>query len=659
MTSIFLSACRRAATVTAVLVLFVTIISCSKGAGPDANAKKMLVLGFDGMDPVLLTRYMDAGLMPNFKSIAERGDFKPLRTSMPPQSPVAWSNFITGMNPGGHGIYDFIARDPANYQPYLSTSKTTEAGRVMKLGEWLIPFSRGETLLLRKGKSFWEILDSKGIPATVLKVPANFPPVESEARTISGMGTPDILGTYGTFTFYTTNEVVEDDFTSGRLMEVHMRGGTVTTDIIGPPNPLKASRPRLTVPLTISVDPENPVALIKAGDTEVIVREGEWTDWININFRLAPTQSISGITRFYLMEAAPGLELYMTPVNIDPAAPSVPISSPAGYSAEMAGHIGNYYTLGMPEDTKALDQGALDNDSFLKQADVFLAETLRMLELELGRFDRGLLFMYFSTTDPVQHMFWRNIDPEHPGQIKAEAEKYSDVIRDTYVNMDRILGDILKKIDEQTTLLIVSDHGFGAFRRYFHLNRWLADNGYLELLNKKRNESAEFFENVDFSGTRAYSLGFNGLYVNLTGREGSGIVSPGAEKTALLDELIRRLEAVTDPETGLRVIRKAYKKEDIYSGRYLDDAPDLLIGYDDGYRASWETALGKVPRGLIGDNLKRWSGDHLRDYTLVPGIVLSNRQMNKKDPALIDIAPTILEEFGIEPEPEMVGKPIF
>ena len=633
--------------------------SCSRSTGTAAGGTRTLVLGFDGMDPALLARYMEEGVMPNFKRLAETGDFKELATSMPPQSPVAWSNFITGMNPGGHGIFDFIARDPDTYQPYLSTSKTIAAERVVRLGDWLIPFSRGQTLLLRKGRAFWEILEDNGIPATVIKVPANFPPVKSTARTISGMGTPDILGTYGTFTFYTTREVEEDDFTSGRLVRLAAASGTIKTGITGPPNPLKASARALTVPMEIIADGENPVALVRVGDQEALLAEGEWSDWMDVSFKLAPTQSISGIFRVYLMEAGADLSLYMTPVNIDPASPSVPISSPPGFSSEMASSIGDYYTLGMPEDTKALDQGSLDNDSFLAQADIFLSETTRMLDRELGRFEGGLLFVYFSTTDPVSHMFWRNIDPGHPGRSPEEARKYSGVIRDAYIKMDRVLGDALERIDDSTTVLVVSDHGFGSFRRYFNLNTWLLENGYLALIDPSKGESGEFFENVDFNRTLAYALGFNGLYLNMYGREGKGFIQEGRDREKLTGELIRKLESVVDPKTGERVIRKVYRREELYSGKHLKEAPDLLIGYNAGYRASWETALGKVPAGVMGDNMKRWSGSHLRDYTLVPGIVLSNRKITAERPALYDIAPTILAVFGIEKDPDMTGESIY
>ncbi len=641
-------------------LLCMGLLSAAVTAVAAGGPKKLLILGFDGMDPVLLEEYMDEGLMPNFKRLAEEGDFKPLTTSMPPQSPVAWSNLITGMNPGGHGIFDFIAREPESYLPYLSTSKTTGGGKTIRLGEWIIPLSRPETLLLRKGKAFWEILDDHGVPATVVKIPANFPPSKSGAKTLSGMGTPDVLGTYGTFTFYTTGEVDNDsEVTSGRVVAVELSNHSVKTSLTGPPNPFRSDKAETSVGLRITVDPEHPVALIGVGEREILLKEGEWSDWVRVEFNLAPLQSLTGICRFYLKGVRPELELYVSPINIDPTAPSTPISTPEDYSARMAGDIGYFYTQGMPEDTKALDQGFLGDDDFLDLSEFIKEERIRMLDTELERFDSGLLFVYFPTTDPVQHMFWRTMDRMHPAHDPEEAAKYSNVIRNTYKAMDAIVGRAMAGIDGDTSLIVLSDHGFGSFRRYFHLNTWLKEEGYMVLNDKNLKSSGPFFEDVDFSRTRAYALGFNGIYINQRGREGMGIVAEGPEKERLLDELIRKLEAVVDPATGERIIHKVYKSRELYSGAHLGEAPDLLIGYNRGYRASWETALGEVPEGLLGDNTKKWSGTHLWDYTLVPGVILSNRKIRSGHPALYDIAPTILKEFGIEKDPDMIGEAIF
>jgi predicted AlkP superfamily phosphohydrolase/phosphomutase len=451
----------------------------------------------------------------------------------------------------------------------------------------------------------------------------------------------------------------EKEIESGKLFNVKMVNNTIKTELIGPPNPFKVSGESVSTDLIISVDAHNPVALIRIAEEEILLNEGEWSEWVKVSFKLAPFQTLTGICRFYVMKVHPYFELYVSPINIDPANPNIPISTPAGYAEEIANEIGYYYTQGMPEDTKALDQDFINNEAYIEQSDIIINERQKMLNLEMERFSTGLLFVYFSTTDLVSHMFWRYTDKEHPGYKPEEAGKYSNVIKRTYKKMDTLLGNVMKRIDSNTTLIILSDHGFGPFRRYFHINRWLKDNGYLNFIDDSLGESNEFFENVDFRMTKAYSLGFNGIYLNLFGREGMGIVTPGDGKELLMKKIIKELESIRDPETNKKVVNKVYKREEIYSGKYITDAPDLLIGYSRGYRASWETALGKVPKGLFGDNMKRWSGTHLWDYKLVPGIVLSNKKIIKKDPALIDIAPTILAEFGIEKNNDMIGEPIF
>ena len=125
------------------------------------------------MDYSLSRELIDAGELPNFARLEKMGQFRPLETSAPPLSPVAWSNFITGMDSGGHGIFDFIHRDPKTMIPYLSTSRQTADGGYE---------------LLRKGTPFWEVLEDAGVSTTILRIPANFPVTETASREISGMG---------------------------------------------------------------------------------------------------------------------------------------------------------------------------------------------------------------------------------------------------------------------------------------------------------------------------------------------------------------------------------------------------------------------------------------------------------------------------------------
>ncbi len=612
------------------------------------------------MDPRLTQRLMDEGKLPNFRRLAEGGGFSPLTSSTPPQSPVAWSNFITGQNPGGHGIFDFVARTPENYLPYLSTSVTDEKG----------------TRLLRQGVAFWELLEEHDIPCRVLKLPSNYPPVEMRGPSLSGMGTPDILGTYGTFSFYTTEPQVGGDVEGGKIIEVAMKNHRIEAALVGPRVGEGDEARKVEAPFTVWVDPAEPVAKIRVGGEEWMMKEGEWSDWKPVEFKMLsrgmevlmsivgqPT-SLRSIARFYVKEVHPEFKLYVSPLNFDPLnpPPATCICTPPGYSKELAKAIGLFYTQGMPEDTWALNEGRLNEEEFLQQSEFVLQERIRMFKYEMDRFDEGLYFCYFSTTDPISHMFGRFMDPNHPMNNPEDFAKYGEVIPRYYCRIDSVLGYALDAMGPDETVMVLSDHGFTSYRRSFHLNSWLYQNGYIELRDKRKKSSGEFFVNVDWRGTKAYALGINCLYLNLKGREGYGTVSPGYQTEELTKELIEKLEAVIDPETGERAILKVYRADKTYAGDCMDVAPDMVVGYNDGYRASWETALGKIPgpeAGLFADNMKKWSGDHCMATELIPGILFTNKRIAVDDPALVDLAPTILNEFGIEQTPEMIGRNVF
>lgn len=626
-----------------------------------AQAHKVVALGIDGMDPDLLRRFMDKGKLPHFATLAKMGDFRLLTTSIPPQSPVAWSNLITGLNPGEHGIFDFIHRDPATLLPYLSTSKIEAPERTLSMGSWVLPLSSGKARLLRHGKAFWEFLAERDIPATIFRIPANFPPVKSKARTFAGMGTPDMLGTYGTFSFYTDDPPYNaDEIAGGRVYPVRVENSQVSAQLVGPPNTFKKGQPPATIDFTVWVDPVEAVAKITLQEREILLRVGEWSDWVPVKFELIPyLASVTGICRFYLKQTQPQFELYVSPINIDPSDPALPLSTPESYSRELWEEVGYFHTLGIAEDTKALSSGVLDEGEYLAQARVVLAEQLKIFEVEWRKFHSGFFFFYFSSLDQNAHMFWRAQDEHHPAYDPEVAARYSHVLEELYQEMDRVLGTVMESLDENTTLLVLSDHGFAPFHRSFNLNNWLLDNGYLTLKDDGQAGKANIFESVDWTRTRAYGLGLNGLYLNLRGRERDGMVEPGAEEEELADELARKLLQIKDPVRGLSVITRVDKARDAYTGPYVKDAPDLIVGYNRGYRAGWETILGQFSWEVLEDNLEPWSGDHCIDFRLVPGVLLSNKKIQATSPALTDLAPTILAEFGIDKPENMMGESVF
>lgn len=625
------------------------------------RTKSIIVLGMDGMDPGLLNRFLTDGRMPNTRRLIESGAFSPLRTSDPPQSPVAWSNFISGTNPGGHGIFDFIARNPATLEPYLSASRASGATKSLRVGSWQLPLTAGKVENLRRGPTFWTTLEEHGVDCTVLRMPANFPPTPGKARSLSGLGTPDVHGSYGIFSYYTNDpKETTRDVSGGHIEKIHLRESAADCILRGPQNSFAADNRDTEVPFKVFVDPAVPVVRVSVQGTEFILKEGEWSEWIHVRFSLLPhLTDVATICRFYLKKAHNPFSLYVSPLDLDPAEPLLPLSTPPGYSRELAARIGPFYTQGLPADTNALSSGVFNDAQYREQATFVLNEELRMFESEFARFQEGFFFSYFCSLDLNSHMFWRTLDPKHPAYSPGLEKQHGDFIPWLYSQMDAVIGQVLKRVSDDTLLIVMSDHGFGSFRRQFNLNSWLMDNSYATPLRGIQRGHNGYFADIQWERTRAYGLGINSLYLNLRGRELHGGVSPGAVAEGLKQELAAKLLAVRDPDSGAPVISHVYDPSAIYSGPCVGLAPDLVIGYAPGYRASWETILGKYPKDHVLDNTGAWSGDHATDSANVPGVLLANRRIMLDEPALIDLAPGILQTLGA-PQPEgMTGKPAF
>ena len=533
--------------------------------GSEPVGHQVIVLGFDGMDYELTRRMMSEGRLPNLQRMAEGGAFSALETSIPPQSPVAWSDFITGLDAGGHGIFDFLHRDPETMVPYLSTTTTEPLGRTLRLGRWEIPLGGGEMVLMRQGVPFWEVLEEQGVPTTIVRMPANFPPSGTAGRELSGMGTPDILGGYGTYSLFTTAPERLGGSPGGDVQRAEIRRGMFNGSLRGPPNPLLVELEELRSDFTVYLDPVRPVVKIEIGDEEIILQEGDWSEWVPIEYPLPFFQKLRGMTRFYLKQVRPEFQLYATPVNLDPLDPAMPISTPDDFATELA-EGGRFYTQGFPEDTDAISDGVFDEEQFLAQA-ALAADEIRRQYLELlDGFEDGLLFNYFGFLDQVSHIMWRATDPEHPAYDEARDGPYADVIADLYIEADDIVGRTLARLEEiggGGTLIVMSDHGFTSWRRAFSLNSWLEQNGYLTVRDRNRRD-LDFLQNVDWSGTQAYALGLSGLYVNLEGREANGIVPP-AERGILLREITRGLLREVDPATDELAITRVYARDETYT----------------------------------------------------------------------------------------------
>lgn len=596
------------------MFLALVIAGCAE---PEPAGQRLVILGFDGMDPELARRWMDAGKMPNFTRLAADGHFQALPTSNPPQSPVAWSSFATGHGPGDHGIFDFLRRDPGTYTPKFSISENMPAKRHLNLFGLRIPLDSGEVVNRRQGRPFWKRAEADGARASVLRVPVTYPPDDIH-RMLSGMGVPDLLGTQGTYTLYSTTRVA-DSGSSARVVRVRpARDGRIETEFTGPPDPLKQDSEAMTVGLSIA--PADPGVVVELAGTEMRLVPGEWSDWVRVTFDVTGPTNVSGTVRMLLVRDYPRLRLYVSPIQIDPMNPAVVISSPSGYAADLADRIGLYHTIGMPEETWSLNEEHISDQSWLDMEKSILAEREAMWYDTLDRNDSELVVGVFVQTDRVSHMFYRGLDALHP-RHQDTAPAHRDAVEWIYTEADRILGETLARLDQDDELIVISDHGFAPFRRAVHLNRWLVANGWL-VLEDEPGGSEVGFSNVDWSRSRAYALGLNGIYFNVTGRESEGIVDPD-DVDELGRDLRAGLEAWRDAATGQSVISRVFVADDVYPGKSREDAPDLVVGYERGYRASWQTTLGSIPEALIEPNRNKWSGDHCIDPALVPGVMFS------------------------------------
>ena len=625
-----------------------------------AQAKRVVIIGLDGMDPGLATKFMREGRMPNFEKLAERGVFRPLDTSNPSMSPVAWSTFTTGTDPSSHGIFDFLTRDPCTYAPMLSSTHIGQAKRVLNIGRYVVPLAKPKITLLQKGVAFWKVLGEKHIFSIIQRVPITFPPVRFRGLLLSGMCVPDLRGSQGTFSFFSTEHREGKAAFTGGEQTVLRRGkdGRIRSRIVGPDNSMSRDGGRMTLPFTLVTQPNGARLAIDGGPT-VDLEIGRYSPWVTLTFEAGLHVKVSGIARFYLLSVAPEVALYMTPIHIDPEKPAMPISHPAVYSVYLAKKLGPYATLGLAEDTWALNERVIDEQAFLEQALAFCDEREKMLFDALARVKKGLVTTVFDTTDRVQHMFYRYLDPSHPANQGKDTTRHADAIAQVYARMDGILGRVLAEADDpDTVILVISDHGFTNFRRGVNLNTWLRDHGYLALKDGAMT-SGEWFEAVDWSRTRAFSLGLTGLFINRKGREQSGIVEEGAEYEALVEEIARKLERLVDPATATPAVRRVEIADRLFDGPQKYDAPDLLVGYEGGFRNSWECATGAVTPDVFSDNTKSWSGDHCVDPSIVPGVLFCSRPITVEKPHLLDIPASVIRLFGHEPPAQMKGRFLF
>ena len=685
---------RRVMAAVLALAMAAGVIACNRGPAASTYSQRLVILGFDGMDPDLLKQWIDAGHLPTFKRLAAQGGLYSLGTTHSPESPTSWASFATGVNAGKHNIYDFLVRDTSTYLPDLGMVHREPAKFLFDY----IPIAKPKITSIRGGTSFWVTAGQAGVRTSVMTVPVTFPAENvPNGELLAGLPLPDIRGTMGTFYYFATDlsRYEEGNTEFGDILKrLVMENDVARTELIGPPNPvvrrellaLRAKAQALTdadrkriaeleqredvrLPLSVRWNRSARTAVVELDGESIALEVGKMSKWIDLEFRINFLVRVHGMAQLLLMNADNELQLYVSPVNWKPDNPPMPMSSPAALSGDLFRQIGPYRTLGWAEATWPLNEGRMDEKTFME--DLYKAFDDRA-QVILNRIDArkwDVLVGVIESTDRVQHMMWRLMDAKHPMYDAALAAKYGDSIERIYRRADQFVAEVLDHLEPGTQLMIVSDHGFHSWRKSVNLNTWLVQQGYMVLRGQQPGEKklddlfgggGEFWENVDWSQTRAYAMGLGQVYFNLRGREGHGIVSPGAEAKQLADELSARLLTLQDPDDGAKIVRAVYKRDDVYSGEFIGNAAELQVGMEDGYRVSWQTTLGGSPAGIVYPNMKKWSGDHGGyDHATTAGVLVTSKPITKADPTIMDIAPTVLKYFGLQIPAYIDGKPLW
>ena len=619
-----------------------------------SRCKRVIIVGLDGQEPSLTDQFMNEGLMPNFVKLQEQGSYCRLGTSLLAESPVAWSCFQTGCNPGRHKIFDFLVPNRKSYLPQLSSAQVVPSERTLSLGKYQLPLGKPRIDLGRKSQPFWKILGDHGVFSNILRVPITFPPEKFHGVLLSAMCVPDLKGSQGTFFYYTSDPDEKRELTSGVQLPIDYANGVARGEFSGPENPIVKNGGEMTIPFQVKVREGNEACELIIGKDSYPLPRNDYTSWIPLGFKAGLGIKARGLARLYLLETSPHFRLYVTPIQIDPGKPALPISHPFTYAIYLAKTLGPYATLGVAEDTSGLNEGIIGEDAFLKQTYLIHEERERMFFDALEKTRRGLVVCVFDITDRIQHMFFRHLQKDHPANRGRDNETHRDAIKQLYIDMDDLLGRVMKRIGKDDVLMVMSDHGFKPFRRGVNLNTWLWKNGFMTL--KAERTGRDMFADVDWSKTKAYAVGFGGIYLNMAGREAQGIVRPGEEAERVKQEISEGLEALYDDTEQLKPIRKVYNTAKIYRGPYVQEAPDVIAGFRVGYRASWESVTGGFTDEVIVDNVRPWSGDHNLNPPDVPGILFSNMKFERNSPHITDLAPTVLDLFGVPAPAYLDGK---
>lgn len=555
---------------------------------------KTLIIGFDSFDPHVFEELAGQNQLPNLEKFIKHGGYSQLEVCSPPQTEVSWTSIATGADPGGHGIFDFVHRDPATYRPYVSILPM----RKTAIGEQFVP--------PYTAKTFFEEAAEMGYPATALWWPAMFPArPELPVMTLPGLGTPDIRGQLGVGTLFTS---VDESKKKTTVIRLDASGrNRYRAQLPGPQTSGRDGPRTINLPVEVDVIDAN-AARLTLEKQQIQLQLGQWSEIVELRFKAGMLFNIHAITRFILVSLQDAVRVYALPLQIHPLHTTWHYASSGSFAKKLWKEVGPYLTLGWPQDTTGLEDGCITDDQFLILCGKIFDMRLRILSQLMYNFKEGMLASIFDDLDRIQHMFFHN---------------RMDIVHGWYKLLDEYIGTVQEQISHWTgkyRFMILSDHGFADFRKKIHLNRWLLENNYLSV-----NNNGEDLSSVDWRNTKAYAVGLNSIYLNVAGREGQGIV-PADQIDGLLAEIKSKLLSWKD-DGKASIIQRVRLKHETFNGPYTRFGPDLVVGYAPGYRASAETGLGKIPAATMEINNDHWGADHCIESEAVPGVIFANSDL--------------------------------
>ena len=701
----------------AVVVGFVCALASALPVGAQGPKRRVVILGFDGVDAGIVEKQIAAGRLPNLAAVEKRGGFTPLLPPVPAQTPVSWASFSTGLDPGSTRIFDFLKRDPKTLTPTFAIAEEGEkpflfgaanpavfgAAVLLLLGLFPQLFVRrwGRAVFLvagvaaaafafvtvrrdlpekqptainnRQGTTLWQALGAAGKKAVVIRMPVTFPPDAFDGRLVAGLGVPDLSGRIGRPSFYTSDPFFApkggNDF-SIELVRLDANEGSIATKITGPPAKYFGNPEGwLDAKMTLAVDADKKGLSVETSGSRIHLAVGQWSDWVALAFPANPLVTVHGMAKFKLVSVTPEIGLYLSPVNFDPRhlPPGFALSTPASFARDLAAQVGLFKTMGWAIDTWSIQSGTIDEPTFLQDVDATVVAERKILDTLLADKSVDCAVQYFEFPDRVSHVFWRFRDPQHPAYNAALARIYGAAVEKAYDTMVAIVGQARAKLSPSDVLIVLSDHGFATWRRSVNYDTWLVQNGYLALKGEAQRKNLDelfshgtFWDSVDWSKSKAYAMGLGEIYINVAGREKEGIVAPGAEYEKVRSELIARLLTLTDAKNGQKAVSRVIRREEAYRKFDPNLIPDLFVLNTAGFRVSWQSSLGVPTENLFEDNTDVWSGDHCSvDPQLVRGVFFSTEKLNNtRIPSIIDVDPSVLKLMGVA-QPPTDGTPFF